>query len=95
MVRTLKGTPITCRPSPSAVTGRWIATASYDGTASVWDAETGELRQTLKGHRGAVLSVAFSIDGRMLATGGIDGDIRLWDPLYGKPFAVLRGTSRG
>jgi WD40 repeat protein len=48
--------------------GRRIATASHDGTVRIWDAGTGQEVLTLRGHAGAVQSVAFSPDGRLLAS---------------------------
>ncbi len=38
-----------------------------------------QLRQVLTGHKGNVLSVAFSPDGETLASGSADGTIRLWN----------------
>ncbi|WP_152052587.1 WD40 repeat domain-containing serine/threonine protein kinase [Tautonia marina] len=48
-------------------------------TATLWDARSLRLLATLSGHRGAVLSAAFSPDGRTLATGGLGGAVLLWD----------------
>jgi WD40 repeat protein len=64
--------------------GRLLATASWDGTARLWDPATGEHLRTLTGPDGEVLAVAFSPDGRLLATGGRDGAVRLWDPATGE-----------
>ncbi len=61
-----------------------LATASFDGTAKLWDAATGAVKHTLAGHKGVVMTVAVSPDGKTIATGGIDTTIRLWDAATGK-----------
>ncbi len=55
-----------------------MATASYDNTARIWDAKTGELLAILPGHLGGINSVTFSPDGRHLATASNDGTARIW-----------------
>ena len=59
--------------------GKVLASASQDGTVKVWDAETGELRETFSRHKGTVHSVKFLPKCKMLLTGGRDGTMRIWD----------------
>jgi WD40 repeat protein/DNA-binding SARP family transcriptional activator len=75
--------------------GTRLATASFDGTAVVWDIAKGQpLFPALEGHDGRVLAVAWSPDGTMLATGGTDSTIRLWDATTGEALgAPLQGHS--
>jgi len=58
--------------------GRLVAVSS-ESTARVWDAKTGTLRTTLIGHRGFVLSVAWSPDSSRLVTGSSDGAAKVWE----------------
>ncbi|HEY4424404.1 MAG TPA: hypothetical protein VGN10_09370 [Pyrinomonadaceae bacterium] len=59
--------------------GRFVVTASADGTARVWDAATGVSRGELRGHSGTVNSASFSPDGKFIVTAGNDATVRLWD----------------
>jgi WD40 repeat protein len=58
--------------------GRWIATASIDGTVRIWDAPTGAWRSTLVGHSSRVYRVAWSPDSTHLVSGSGDGTAKLW-----------------
>jgi WD40 repeat protein len=72
-----------------AVSGNRIASATADGTAQLWDSDTGILIKNLGNLGGVVNSVAFSANGNRLATGGIDGTIRLWRADNGAAVATL------
>jgi serine/threonine protein kinase/WD40 repeat protein len=66
--------------------GRHFATASFDGTARVWETGTGRPAGPVLPHSNYVASVAFSLDGNTLAAGdyGPAGLIKLWDWRTGK-----------
>lgn len=58
---------------------KWLAAASTNGTATVWEPASGNLVSTCSGHRGAIVAVHFSRDNTLLATAGTDGTARVWE----------------
>ena len=67
--------------------GLRLAAGSDDGTARVWDLETGEPVTPSLRHGGWVESVSFSPDGRYLLTTSDDATAKIWD-LGGQPEPV-------
>jgi len=83
-MRSLEGhrnwvTGISWCPTKIAKDHELVATASFDSTARLWDADTGSCLQVFTHHKKPIYSIAFSPDGRWLATGGGDGLVHLYD----------------
>ena len=53
-------------------------TASFDKTAKVWNANTGQELMTLTGHDGIVWSAAYSPDGYRIATASKRGIVQIY-----------------
>ncbi|KIK39019.1 hypothetical protein CY34DRAFT_361562 [Suillus luteus UH-Slu-Lm8-n1] len=75
-----------------------IATGGRDGPYSeqptessvkIWDAKTGKLVATLKGHTNDVTCLAWTKDGKTLISGSSDSSIRTWNTTNWKQTAVL------
>jgi WD40 repeat protein len=58
--------------------GQVVVTGSADGTARLWQADTGQPLGQLTRHEQPVRTVAFSSDGRTVVTASEDGMARLW-----------------
>jgi WD40 repeat protein len=70
--------------------GRWLASASTDFSARIWDLKTSKARPPMK-HPDRVEAVAFSPDSQLLATGGWDNRVRLWQVASGRLMQELEG----
>jgi WD40 repeat protein len=70
--------------------GGRIVSGSRNGTARVWDAESGACLAVFRGHEDMVHSVAYSPDGRRIASGSYR-TVRVWDAESGTCLAVLCG----
>lgn len=73
------GAAITALAAP---TRHALVSASFDGTAALWDGP--QLRRRFEGHDGGVHAVALSTAGAQLATAGFDGQVLLHDLSTGK-----------
>jgi WD40 repeat protein len=70
---------------------RTLAGGSEDHHLYLWDVETGECLQTLRGHSDWVRRVAFSPDGQFLASSSTDRTIRLWEVGSDQCYRTLQG----
>jgi len=76
--------------------GKFLATASDDWSAWIWEVSTGKRLFQLRGHTGAIIYVVFPTheydpDKLLLATVSMDNTIRIWDAKNGSQRAELRG----
>ena len=69
--------------------GRHVLTGSYDKTAKVWDAVTGNEVMTMRGHTSYIDSAAWSPDGRHVLTGSHDKTAKVWDAAKTKFFQTV------
>lgn len=73
--------------------GSRVASASWDGTAAVWEAAgAAKPVSVVRAHRNKVWSIAFSPDGAFLASGGTDATIVISDVETGRTERVLQGA---
>ena len=98
----LVGTVYSVEFSPD---GKMLASGSEDGTAKLWDVETGKVinnlswlekkilqeKMIVERYKASHYSVAFSSDGKMLASGLADYTIKLWDVKTGNVINTLTG----
>jgi len=64
--------------------GKRVATASWDKTARVWDAVSGQAVTPALAHEGEVKAVAWSPDGKRVATASWDKTAQVWDAVSGQ-----------
>jgi WD40 repeat protein len=60
-------------------------------TIKIWDASTGQLLNTLKGHNKSIKHMALSSNNKIIASGGEDGYIKIWEISTGKLLNILVG----
>ncbi|HLA43565.1 MAG TPA: WD40 repeat domain-containing protein, partial [Aggregatilineales bacterium] len=68
--------------------GRLLVSGSRDREMRIWNAQSGELLNTLEGHEGILTRVAVSADGSLLASGDQTGVVRIWG-IYAPNTCVL------
>ena len=73
--------------------GYLLATGSMDGTAKIWDVESGQEIYTLKGHTAEIISLQFNSDGDSVLTGSFDETAKIWDVNTGECVHTLVGHS--
>lgn len=65
-----------------------------EGRALLWDVRTAQELQTLHGHLGQVVNIAFRPDNTQVATCSNDCTTMIWEPLTGKVIQTLIGHTQ-
>uniref|UniRef100_UPI002604D57A WD40 repeat domain-containing protein n=1 Tax=Nitrosomonas sp. TaxID=42353 RepID=UPI002604D57A len=71
--------------------GTRVVTASDDGAAQIWDAQSGQALGEAMRHQGKVISAGFSADGTRVVTASWVKTARIWDvlPVLSDPHNLL------
>src|SRR5262249_60504435 len=75
--------------------GKRVLSGSYDKTARLWDAASGEVVHPRAGHRDSVYAVAFLHDRERALTASADGSLGLWDTKTGRLLCELFSFADG
>ena len=97
--------PIPPTPNPSAFgtslskggkggKGGILASASYDLSIRLWDTDTGECLNTLRGHQHILFGIDFHPQGEILASASYDYTIKIWDVETGECLRTLEGHTK-
>ncbi len=73
--------------------GTTLTTPCEDRMIYLWDAATGTLKVSLRGHTSGGLGSTFHPAGTLLASNGWETRLWLWDPVLGKPWLNLPGAA--
>ena len=82
------GRPATGTGNPSA---KFAFGEPLPAEIKVWDLKSRNVRLTLTGHAGSILSLAVSPDGKRLATASTDATVKIWDLGTGRRESELSG----
>ena len=69
--------------------GRWIVSASADGTLILWDVKKGKQKRAFEELASQSRSVGFSPDGKWIINGTDTGEIELWKVSNGQKLQTL------
>jgi WD40 repeat protein len=71
--------------------GKRLISGSFDKTAIIWDVESRQPLQWLRGHTAEINAVGFTSNGAHAVTGSFDTTLKLWSVTDGTEIATLTG----
>ncbi len=82
IIQTFSGfrqTRMILKPTFAGESNSYVCSGSEDSDIYVWETETGEVKQILKGHTGSVNSVTWTdCNGGMLLSASDDKKLKIW-----------------
>lgn len=75
--------------------GNMLVSASWDRTLKLWDASSGYILMTLRGHTDWVSCCAWNRDGTRIASSSFDGTLKIWDVITGLEIRTIHAHERG
>ncbi len=75
--------------------GKFLATASEDQTAIIWDIASGKQYFELQGHTSTVEAIKFTPDNKYVVTGGYDDLVKIWNLKTGKMVKEFKAYGTG
>ena len=75
--------------------GKTIAGNTSDDTIMLWDANTGQLLNTLTKIKGKLWQIKYSTDGSIIVSSSSEKTTQLWDAETGQLINTLSGISGG
>lgn len=67
-----------------------IAVGNSLGDIEIWNADSGNLLHTLRGHTQEIMTLEWNPDGTHIASGSPDGSIRIWDMLTRQATPIIQ-----
>jgi WD40 repeat protein/serine/threonine protein kinase len=71
--------------------GGFLASAGWDTSVRLWDAQAGNPLRVLEGHKRVVWQVAVSPDGKRVASASWDRTVKVWDSATGQHLLTFDG----
>ena len=87
--QTLKGHTGSITSLATDPEGKKLYTASSDGFIRFWEVKTGKATNSIKAHKGAIISM--SVNHRLMYTASVDGTAKCWVTEHGDNTLIYKG----
>ena len=78
-----------------AMAGKWVVSGADDHVVKMWNANTGLLWGTLRGHANVISDICMDLDRGRIVSASEDGLLRVWDVTTRQALHVFKGHTLG